>query len=129
MARRGCLVRERTIDLTLVVDAFWRLLGALVLETLAFVVWNVGTRSPLRVLRDVRASLRDVRAFVTGLVCALVGFIFIAAATVLLLPAIADPPADFIPVEIGTLLIALATEHLIGNDLRTLAGARRQPNA
>ncbi len=130
MAGRGrVVVRERTIDLALVGDAFWRLLGALVLETLAFVVWNVGARSPLRVLRDVRASFGDGRAFCTGLICALVGFIFIAAATVLLLPAIADPPADFIPTEIGTLLIALALEHLIGNDLRTMAGARKSPEA
>ncbi len=98
-----------------------RIAGAIVLETLALVVWNVGTRSPVDFVRDVARSLRRVRAIFVGFVCLLVGFIFIAAATVLLLPAMPDPLKDLVPVQIFTLLVALFLEHLVGPDLRRLA--------
>jgi hypothetical protein len=49
--------------------------------------------------------------------------IFVTAATILLLPAIAVPQIDFVPAELFTLLVGLALEHLIGGDLRALAGA------
>jgi hypothetical protein len=101
-----------------------RLAGAIVLSTLAFVVWNVGTRTPLEVLRDLRQGFRSPRVLFAGAVSVVVGFIFIVAATVLLVPAIADPASDFAPAEIFTFVVALAIEHLIGNDLRSLAGAR-----
>ncbi len=93
------------------------------LDTLAFVVWNVGTRSPLEVLAAVREALRLRRSLFAGIVSALVGTIFVTAATVLLLPAIAVPQIDFVPAELFTLLVGLALEHLIGSDLRALAGA------
>ncbi len=99
-----------------------RVSGAIVLDTLAFVVWNVGTRSPLEVIAAARRALRVRRSLFAGIVSLLVGFIFVAAATVLLLPAIAVPQIDFVPAELFTLLVALALEHLIGNDLRAFAG-------
>jgi hypothetical protein len=121
---------ERTIgDLAFVGDAFLRLAGAIVLETLAFIVWNVGTRSPLGVLRDIRHALGDGRKLFVGVVCTLVGFIFISAATVLIVPVCADPDVDFLPAELFTLLVALAIEHLIGNDVRALAGGQEKTEA
>ncbi len=57
-----------------------------------------------------------------GLVSLLVGLIFVAAGAVLILPAVADPVADFIPLEIFTFIVALLLEHLVGNDLRRLGG-------
>ncbi len=123
MAGRG-LVGERTIDLGFFGNAFLRVAGAIALETLAFIVWNVGTRSPLMVVRDMRAALRDGRKLFAGIVSALVGFIFVSAATVLILPVVLDPDVDFFPAELFTLLVALALEHLIGNDVRALAGTR-----
>jgi hypothetical protein len=99
-----------------------------VLDTLAFVVWNVGTRSPLELMAAVRTAFRERRSLFAGIVSALVGFIFVTAATVLLLPAIAAPDIDFVPAELFTLLVALVLEHLIGNDLRTLAGAPDSPS-
>jgi hypothetical protein len=123
VAGRG-LVGERTIDLGFFGNAFLRVAGAIALETLAFIVWNVGTRSPLMVVRDMRAALRDGRKLFAGIVSALVGFIFVSAATVLILPVVLDPDVDFFPAELFTLLVALALEHLIGNDVRALAGTR-----
>lgn len=98
--------------------------GAIVLETLAFIIWNVGTRSPVALLHDVAASLTDPRKMFAGTVIFVIGAIFIAAATVLLLPAIANFYTDFLPTELFTLLVALAIEHLIGNDVRALTGTR-----
>jgi hypothetical protein len=95
-----------------------------VLDTLAFVVLDVGTRSPGGVLRDFSAGLRSSRSLLLGTLRTLVGLIFITAATVLLLPAVALPSIDFLPIELFTLFVALGLEHLIGNDLRNLAGTR-----
>ena len=78
----------------------------------------------MAVLRDARAALPDGRKLFAGVVSALVGFIFISAATVLLLPVLAAPDIDFLPAELFTLLVALAIEHLIGNDVRGLAAPR-----
>ncbi len=115
--------RSLDVDLTPFLEAFLRVGGAIVLDTLAFVVWNVGTRSPLEVIAAVRRALRLRRSLFAGTVSALVGLIFVTAATILLLPAIAVPQIDFVPAELFTLLVGLALEHLIGGDLRALAGA------
>jgi len=111
------------VDLTLLPETFFRVGGAIVLDTLAFVVWNVGTRSPLELFVAMRDAVRRRRSLFAGFVSALIGIIFVAAATVLLLPAIAIPELDFVPAELFTLLVALVLEHLVGNDLRALAGA------
>jgi len=87
-------------------------------------VWNIGTRAPGDVLRDVSRGFRSPRVLFAGIVTTVVGFIFVAAATVLLVPAIADPAADFAPAEIFTFVVALALEYLIGSDVRALAGGR-----
>jgi len=124
LAGRRSRRRERTIDLAAFVDASLRLAGAIALSTLAFIVWNVGTRAPLDVVRDVARGFRSSRSLFAGTVSALVGFIFVVAATVLLVPAMPDPPNDFAPAEIFTFVVALALEHLVGDDVRALAGAR-----
>ena len=107
-----------------VAEGFLRLAGAIVLETLALVVWNVGSRSPVQVIRDIGAVLRQPRALALGFLAFAIGLIFIAAATVLLWPAVPNPRAFLAPVEIFTLLVALGIEFLIGADLRRLAGGR-----
>jgi len=100
-----------------------RLVGAIALDTLALAVWNVGTRSPLRLLRDVARAHRNLRALFFGVVSLLIGLIFVAAAAVLILPAVPDPSADFVPLEIFTFLVALGLEYLIGGDLRRIGGS------
>jgi len=72
-------------------------------------------------VRDIRAAFGDGRKLFAGTVCTIIGFIFIIAATVLIVPICADPDADFLPAELFTLLVALAIEHLIGNDIRAFA--------
>jgi len=105
-------------------DGFLRIAGTIVLETLALVVWNIGTRSPLQLVRDIRNAVGKPRAILAGIVTFLIGLIFVAAAMVLLVPAIPYPAAYLAPVGVITFLVALGTEFLIGNDLRRLAGGR-----
>jgi hypothetical protein len=108
----------------IVLDGFLRIAGAIVLEALALVIWNIGTRSPFHVVRDIRDALGKPRAIFAGIVAFVIGLIFVAAATVLLVPAVPNPSAYLAPAQIFTLLVALGIEFLIGNDLRRLAGAQ-----
>jgi hypothetical protein len=103
------------------------LTGAIVLETLALVIWNIGTRSPAAVLRDVRRA-REKRSIALGVASFLVGLTFVAAATVLLLPAVPDKLDLLVPTEIFTFLVALGLEYLVGDDLRSLIGASARAN-
>jgi len=52
-----------------------------------------------------------------------IGLIFVAAATVLLFPAVPNKLELLVPTEIFTFLVALGLEHLVGDDLRSLIGA------
>ncbi len=97
----------------------------MVLDTLAFSVWNIGTRSPATVLRDVRLRVRDRNSLATGMLRGAIGLIFLVAGTILLWPAVADPESDFAATEIFAFLVALALEHLIGPDLRALTDSRK----
>jgi hypothetical protein len=103
-----------------------RVAGAIVLETVAFVIWNLASRTPLALLRDARRAFADPRLFVTGALAAVIGTIFLGAAIVLVFPALTDPAAEFPAVELGSLLVALALEFLIGDDIRTLLGGSQR---
>ena len=111
--------------MSFVLEAFLRVAGAIVLDTLAFSVWNLGTRSPASVLRDMRASVRNRSAFAAGTLRALIGIIFLLAGTILLLPAVANPQADFAATEVFAFLVALALEHLVGPDVRAFSDSRK----
>jgi hypothetical protein len=101
-------------------NALARLAGAIVLDGLAFVIWNVAARTPRRMYEDLRRAAGDSRAFVRGCLAGVVGAIFVAAGTVLILPVLVDPALEFAPVELLTLLAALALDALVGDDLRAL---------
>jgi len=87
-------------------------------------VWNIGTRSPSALVRDVSTSIREPRTLFTGALSLLVGLVFVAAATVLIAPALPNPDAELIPVEIFTFVVALGIELLVGDDVRRLASGR-----
>lgn len=96
---------------------------------MAFALWSVGTRSPLAVLRAIGGAFRRPRILLLGTLATIVGLLFIAAGTMLVVPIILDIDADFIPIELGTLLVALALEQLIGNDLRRALRSRAPDSA
>ncbi len=94
-----------------------RIAAAIVLDAAALVIWDIGTRSPARLLADVRAGLREKSAAGRGLVRLVVGFAALVAAAAVSAP-IASRPADFTIVECWALVIALVLEQLLGPDLR-----------
>ncbi len=90
------------------------------LASLAFIVWNVGTRSPIMLLNDIRQTGRNPRAIFLGAIAFAVGLIFIVAGLVLVL-AIVDFEAELWPTLVLMFLVALAIELLIGPDVRRIA--------
>jgi len=60
-------------------ETILRIAGAIVLETLALCVWNVGTRSLQATLTDIARALRSPRALASGVFSLLVGLVFVAA--------------------------------------------------
>ncbi len=94
------------------------------LDAAALIVWNIGTRSPATLLRDLQTALRDARALFVGTLSVLVGLVFVAAATVLVLPVLPDPDRQLVPVEIFTFVVALGIELLVGDDVRRVAAGR-----
>ena len=95
---------------------------------MAFIVWNIGTRTPLALIADLREGLRDRRTLGIGIISAIVGFVFIVAATVLLSPAIVDPARDLSVAELLTILVALLVEVLVGDDVRRIVRIGKSPS-
>ncbi len=107
------------------IELVCRVAGAIIFEALALIVWNFGARSPRILWRDLRNSLASGRRLGLAVLIALLGSIFFLTAVVLLAPALVNPRAQFSPVVIGTLLVALLVDFLIGSDLRALIFTRR----
>ena len=89
------------------------------LHALAFVIWDIGTRTPAKLLgdfRDASASLpifaRALWRFVLGLV------VLLAGATLTLSVTVVDVRRDFTVLEGIAILAGLLLEMLLGPSLR-----------
>ena len=98
-------------------EAFLRLTLAIVLDTIAFVIWDVGTRPPLRLIGEIGAALRERRGLLRGGLRFLIGFIILILGEVVIVP-LAVRVGSALPLEFGALITALLTEQLIGPDVR-----------
>jgi hypothetical protein len=96
---------------------------AIVFDALAFTIWDVGTRPPLRLIRDVASGVRVPRVFVQGILRFLIGFGLLFLAAVVARPAMPTMRA-FTLIETGMIVAALLVEQLVGPDLRR-ASVRR----
>ncbi len=101
----------------LALDAL-RIALAIVLDTAALVICDIGTRSPLRLFADVRAGLRERRAIVRGMLRVAAGILALTAAVAVSAP-VATRTVDFTIIECWALVTALVVEQLVGPDLRT----------
>ncbi len=105
---------------------------AIVLDALAFVVWDVGTRPPLQLLREVARGVRVPAVLGRGTIRLVVGGLLLLLAAVVARPAMPSMHV-FTLLETGMLIAALIVEALIGPDLRTSRRARADsaagPNA
>jgi hypothetical protein len=104
-------------DVSYFIESGAKLACVIVLQTLALVLWNVGSRPPLRLLRDVAGMKKPRKAFF-ALAGIAIGLMFVAAATALTISAIGGNPNLFVPFVLGTFLIAIAVDALVGDDLR-----------
>ena len=93
---------------------------AILLDALAFIVWDVGTRPPTQLVRDVVAALRRPDALARGVARLVTGFALVALAFLIARPGFATP-RSFVFLQTGMLLAALVVENLIGPDMRRRA--------
>jgi hypothetical protein len=101
-----------------------RFASAIVLDALAFVIWDVGTRPPVRLIHDVLAGVRHPAVLVRGTLRFLTGFALLLLAGLVVRPAM--PTAQtFTLLETWMIVAALLVEMLIGNDLRGRARRSR----
>ncbi len=103
-------------DFAFAIDAA-RIALATLLDAAALVIWDIGTRSPSRLVADLRAGLRDRAAVGRGLVRLMTGLLAIGLAIAVSRP-VAFRPADFSIVESVALGAALIIESLVGPALR-----------
>ncbi|HEY0383000.1 MAG TPA: hypothetical protein VGC72_12460 [Candidatus Elarobacter sp.] len=90
---------------------------AIVFDALAFTIWDVGTRPPLRLVRDVAKGARVPRVLLRGVLRFLIGFGLLYLAAVVARPAMPTMRA-FTLIETGMIVAALLVEQLVGPDLR-----------
>jgi hypothetical protein len=90
---------------------------AIVFDALAFTVWDVGTRPPTQLVRDIVRGVRTPRPLVRGLIRFALGFALLFLAAAIARPAM-PTLRTFMLIETGMLIAALLVENLVGPDLR-----------
>jgi hypothetical protein len=90
---------------------------AIAFDALAFVVWDVGTRPPGQLVRDVVRGVRSPRVFASGVARLLAGLALLVLGFFVARPGFATARA-FLLIETGMVIAALIVENLIGPDLR-----------
>lgn len=97
---------------------------AIVLNALAFIVWDVGTRPPIRLFTDIARGARTPPVLALGVLRFLAGLALLFAAALVARPGI--PTArSFTLIETGMLIAALLVENLVGPDVRGRLRLRR----
>jgi hypothetical protein len=90
---------------------------AIMFDALAFTIWDIGTRPPLRLVHDVARGLRMPRVLAQGVMRFLIGGGLLLLAAVVARPAMPTMRA-FTLIETGMIVAALLVEQLVGPDLR-----------
>jgi hypothetical protein len=90
---------------------------AIAFDALAFTIWDVGTRPPLQLARDLGRGVRQPRVLARGLLRFAVGAALLVLAGLITRPAMPSLHV-FTFLETGMLIAALLVENLVGPDLR-----------
>ncbi len=96
-----------------------RIAVAIVLDATALVIWDVGTRSPVRLVSEVRAGLRQPVTVLRGFVRLITGVLALVVAAVVS-ASVATRAFDFTVIECWALVTGLVLEQLVGPALRAL---------
>ena len=91
-------------------------MAAIVVDAAAFYLWNLATRSPAQLARDVAAARRPA-AFARGVARLVGGFALLVIAFLIARPAFSTS-RSFLFIQTGMLIAALVVENLIGPDIR-----------
>jgi hypothetical protein len=94
-----------------------RFAAAIVFDALAFTVWDVGTRPPTQLARDLARGVRSPTLLVRGLIRFALGVALLFLAATIARPAM-PTLRTFMLIETGMLIAALLVENLVGPDLR-----------
>jgi len=86
-------------------------------------VWDVGTRPPRRLLRDVAAGAREPARLGAGLIRFCIGLLLLVLAGLVARPAL-PTLRIYTVIETATLIAALIVEQLVGDELRGAARRR-----
>ena len=109
---------------------FAHLSVAIVCAAAGLILWDVGTRTPARVLAGIMAARGDRKRVARGLARLGSGALFFAVCALLVYLAV--PPAVFrwyTLVQSAVLVAGLLVELLIGDDVRMALGLHRGPGA
>lgn len=87
-------------------------------------VWDVGTRGPTQLTRDVANGVRRLRTFAGGFARFFTGIVAVAIGALAILPIVARTREPGV-VEGLTLITGLVVEILVGADVRRRLLARR----
>jgi hypothetical protein len=120
-ARRDRQLAGRTRPL---IEPALRIAAAILVDTLAFLVWNLSTRSPLQLLRDVASGARRPGTLFRGVVSFAVGLLLLLGSLSILIPLLLPRHAIAV-LGIWAAVTGLLVEQLIGADLY---GRRRTGN-
>jgi hypothetical protein len=94
-----------------------RLAAAIVVDAGAFTLWDLASRSPVRLARDVAAGISRPGIAARAVTRIVAGLLLLAAGAALLLPLTVEV-RTFTVLETWTVLTGLFVEQLIGADLR-----------
>jgi len=106
------------------IDAAARLAFAILFDAFAFTVWDVGTRGPVQLVRDLARGCRSLPAFAGGFARFFTGIVAVAIGSLAILPLVARTNQPGV-IEGLTLIAGLVVEILVGVDLRRRLFARR----
>jgi hypothetical protein len=94
-----------------------RIAAAIVVDAGAFILWNLASRSPVQLARDVAAGISRPAIAARAAARIIIGLLLLAAGAALLLP-LTIQVRTFTVLETWTVLTGLFVEQLIGADLR-----------
>jgi hypothetical protein len=93
-----------------------RVAAAILVDILAFVIWNLAPRSPAQVARDIGRGLRHPGTLVRGLLSFGVGLLLLSGSVSILLPLLL-PEHALVVLVTWTMLTGLLVEQIVGADL------------
>jgi len=106
---------------------FSHLIGSIACASIALIVWDIGTRSPSRLIIDIAKAAHDSRALFYGIVRFFIGLVFVVVSVTLMFFAVPENEfSRYTLYEVGAFITALAVELLIGDDVRFLLGLARR---